>query len=69
MAAEVEPRPRPRGLPRWGCRASLFQPREPAFWLYMLLLVGTGLLALGEQRSLREMSPSGWVLSWLLLAL
>jgi RsiW-degrading membrane proteinase PrsW (M82 family) len=69
MAAEVEPRPRPRGLPRWGCRASLFQPREPAFWLYVLLLVGTGLLALGEQRSLREMSPSGWVLSWVLLAL
>jgi protease PrsW len=68
MSAEVEAR-RASRLPRWACRASLFQPREPAFWLYVLLLVGTGLLALGEQRSLREMSPSGWVLSWLLLAL
>lgn len=68
MAAEIQARPRGR-LPRWACRASLFQPREPAFWLYLLLLVGTGLLALGQQRSLREMSPSGWVLSWALLAL
>jgi RsiW-degrading membrane proteinase PrsW (M82 family) len=32
-------------------------------------MVGTGLLAVGEQESLRTMSPSGWVLSWLLLAL
>ena len=66
----TEARARPAGrLPRWACRASLFQPHEPAFWLYVLLLVGTGLLALGQQRALREMSPSGWALSWLLLAL
>jgi protease PrsW len=68
MTTDVQAGSRGR-LPNWACRASLFQPREPAFWLYMLLLVGTGLLALEEQRSLREVSPAGWVLSWLLLAL
>jgi protease PrsW len=66
----VEPLPaRPGRLPGWACRTSLFQPREPAFWLYVVLLVGTGLLAVDQQRSLRELSPSGWALSWLLLAL
>ena len=68
MAAGPVPA-RPRRLPRWDCQTSLFQPREPAFWLYLVLLAGTGLLALGQQRSLREMAPSGWALSWLLLAL
>ena len=50
MAAAPVPVPvpaQPRGrLPRWACRASLFQPREPAFWLYVLLLVGTGVAAI-----------------------
>jgi protease PrsW len=61
--------PPPGRPPRWERQTSLFQLREPAFWLYVLLLVGTGLLAVGQQRSLREMAPSGWLLSWLLLAL
>ena len=71
MAAEPVPTPaQPRSrLPRWACQTSLFQLREPAFWLYALLLVGTGLLAVGQQQSLRAMSPSGWALSWLLLLL
>jgi hypothetical protein len=62
MATEPLPTPaQPRGrLPRWACQTSLFQLREPAFWLYVLLLVGTGLLAVGQQQSLRAMSPSGW---------
>jgi hypothetical protein len=71
MAAEPVPAPaQGRGrLPRWSCQTSLFQLREPAFWVYVLLLVGTGLQAVGQQASLRVMSPSGWVLSWLLLLL
>jgi RsiW-degrading membrane proteinase PrsW (M82 family) len=56
-------------LPRWACQTSLFQLREPAFWVYVLVLVGTGLQAVGQQESLRAMSPSGWALSWLLLLL
>jgi RsiW-degrading membrane proteinase PrsW (M82 family) len=69
MAAEPVPAPAQRrgGLPRWACQTSLFQLREPAFWVYVLLLVGTGLQAVGQQVSLRAMSPSGWALSWLLL--
>jgi RsiW-degrading membrane proteinase PrsW (M82 family) len=69
VAAEPVPARPGRRLPRWKCQASLFQPREPAFWLYVVLLAGTGLLAVAQQRSLREMAPSGWALSWLLLAL
>src|SRR5918993_2170863 len=71
MAADLVPAPAQRrgGLPRWACQASLFQLREPAFWAYVLLLVGTGLQAVDQQESLRAMSPSGWALSWLLLVL
>jgi RsiW-degrading membrane proteinase PrsW (M82 family) len=61
--------PPPGRPPRWERQTSLFQLREPAFWLYVLLLAGTGLLAVSQQQSLREMAPSGWLLSWLLLAL
>ena len=69
MAAPPVPVPAQRrgGLPRWACQTSLFQLREPAFWVYVLLVVGTGLQAVGQQVSLRAMSPSGWALSWLLL--
>src|SRR4029453_14616626 len=71
MAADLVPAPAQRrgGLPRWACQTSLFQLREPAFWVYLLLLVGTGLQSVGQQVSLRAMSPSGWALSWLLLLL
>jgi hypothetical protein len=71
MAAPPVPAPaQPRGgLPRWACQTSLFQLREPAFWVYVLLLVGTGLQAVAQQVSLRAMAPSGWALSWLLLLL
>ena len=46
-----------------------FQPRQPAFWLYVLIVVATGLVALAEQSFYRNISASGWALSWLLLAL
>jgi protease PrsW len=71
MAAPPVPAPAQRrgGLPRWACQTSLFQLQEPAFWVYVLLVVGTGLQAVGQQVSLRAMSPSGWALSWLLLLL
>jgi protease PrsW len=69
VAAPPFPDPPPGRPPRWESQTSLFQLREPAFWLYALLLVGTGLLAVAQQQSLRAMSPSGWALSWLLLLL
>jgi len=62
-------RPAPARLPRrgWGRRTSLFQWRQPAFWLYAAIVALTGVLAWGQQQIFQEISPSGWVLSWLLL--
>jgi RsiW-degrading membrane proteinase PrsW (M82 family) len=41
----------------------------PAFWLYSSLVVLTGIVAVGEQNLFRELSPAGWALSWVLVAL
>ncbi len=53
--------------PRWGRQASLFQPREPAFWLFVAILVATSVATVTQQSLFRRMSPSGWALSWGLL--
>ena len=45
------------------------QPRQPAFWLYLGLVGLTGIVAIAEQSLYRSISPSGWALSWFLLAL
>lgn len=48
---------------------SLFQPREPAFWVFAFF-VATGALQMAQVLSqLSEVSRSGWALSWLLLAI
>jgi RsiW-degrading membrane proteinase PrsW (M82 family) len=43
------------------------QPRQPAFWLYVVVVGLTGIAAVGEQNLFREMSPAGWGLSWVLV--
>jgi RsiW-degrading membrane proteinase PrsW (M82 family) len=48
---------------------SLFQPRQPAFWLYAGILVLTGWSTLVQQGVFRQISPAGWALSWALLLL
>jgi RsiW-degrading membrane proteinase PrsW (M82 family) len=48
--------------------ARFLQPRLPAFWLYVVLVGLTGIVAVGEQNLFREMSPAGWILSWVLVA-
>ncbi len=63
MAAPVARLPR-RG---WGRRTSLFQWHEPAFWAYAVVVVVTTVYAVGQQQIFRELSPSGWALSWALL--
>lgn len=57
------------GVPRhgWGGRTSLFQVRQPAFWVYLAILAATSVFAWSEQKLFSELSPSGWLLSWLLL--
>ena len=49
--------------------ASFLQPRQPAFWLYALVVGLTAIVAIAEQSLYRNISPTGWALSWLLLAL
>jgi RsiW-degrading membrane proteinase PrsW (M82 family) len=48
---------------------TLWQPQEPAFWLFCLTLAATATLQLGEQSLLRQLSPGGWALAWVLVAL
>jgi Predicted membrane protein len=48
---------------------SLFQPRRPAFWVYVVIVIATGIFSIGEQSLFRQISPAGWALSWALLAL
>ena len=50
-------------------QAHFFQPRLPAFWLYVAVVALTGVVAVGEQNLFREMSPVGWALSWGLVIL
>ena len=47
---------------------SLYQPRRPAFWVYVVIIVVTGIVSFGQQSFFRQISPAGWALSWALLA-
>jgi protease PrsW len=51
----------------WGRQGSLFQWRQPAFWLYAAIVVVTAVYAVSQQQLFQELSPTGWALSWLLL--
>ena len=48
---------------------TLFQPRRPAFWAYVVILTLTGLVLVAEQSVFHRIQPGGWLLSWALLAL
>lgn len=50
-------------------QARFFQPRVPAFWLYVTVVALTGVVAIAEQNLFREISPGGWALSWGLVIL
>ena len=56
-------------LPRWGVQTGLFQKRQPAFWMFVILLALTTLTVLGEQLLYLQYFPSGWIFSIVLLAL
>jgi protease PrsW len=47
---------------------SLFQPRQPAFWVYLAFLVYGVVRMTSALVQLSQISRSGWALSWLLLA-
>lgn len=75
MSANAAPVPPPASLPasahvrRWSMHTGLVQTGKPAFWLFIVLLVLSGLYFLLEQAIYLFISPGGWVLSWLLLVL
>lgn len=54
---------------RWTASWTLFRFRNPAFLLFAAVLVVTGFLTIQQQQLFRDVSPSGWALSWALLAL
>jgi RsiW-degrading membrane proteinase PrsW (M82 family) len=54
--------------PRWGRQTSIFQPRQPAFWLFCLLLAFGTLFFVIEQIFMAGL-PAAWLLSWGLVLL
>jgi RsiW-degrading membrane proteinase PrsW (M82 family) len=53
--------------PRWGYNTGFFQRRQPAFWLFVLTLVITGLDALAQQLQMIQAVPGAWFTTVLLL--
>jgi RsiW-degrading membrane proteinase PrsW (M82 family) len=49
--------------PRWGKQTSIFQPSQPAFWLFCLLLA-FGTLYFGIEQLFMAGLPAAWLLSW-----
>jgi RsiW-degrading membrane proteinase PrsW (M82 family) len=68
--AELPPPPPPRAPSRhrWSTQGRLFRLRDPAFLLYASIVVVTGVIAVQQQQVFRGISPSGWALSWVMLA-
>ena len=58
-----------RRRPRWGIQTGLWQPFQPAFWLYVIALFLGFLYTLIVQVLAIATSPAGWGLSWILLLL
>jgi RsiW-degrading membrane proteinase PrsW (M82 family) len=54
--------------PRWGYQTSFWQRRQPAFWLFVLALVLTGFVAIGQQLEMIAFAPEAWFLTLVLLA-
>jgi protease PrsW len=71
--APTRPPPGPstttRRPPRWGVQTGFIQLRQPAFWLFVVM-VALGLLYFAVVQLLAAViSPAGWLLSWFLLIL
>jgi RsiW-degrading membrane proteinase PrsW (M82 family) len=55
-------------LPRWGVQASIIQPSQPAFWLFVVLLAIGGYIFIDEE-SLFSQLPTALAVSWGLVLL
>jgi RsiW-degrading membrane proteinase PrsW (M82 family) len=52
--------------PRWGVQGSIVQPRQPAFWLFVVMLAIGGCLFIQEQSLMAQLETS-LTLSWTLV--
>jgi RsiW-degrading membrane proteinase PrsW (M82 family) len=70
-APETQPAPVSANpyVPRWGVQTGLIQRRQPAFWMFVILLALGGLTILSEQLLYLQYFPQGWIFSVVLLAL
>jgi protease PrsW len=69
VTAEQQPLDGVRPMPGWGHQTSLFQRHQLAFWLFVVLLIFTGLGVVSEQLTYLDVFPAGWMFSVFLLAL
>ena len=53
--------------PRWGYQTSLWQVRQPAFWVFIVLLALGTIFSVVIQANFAGLTPGGWLLSWILL--
>jgi len=53
--------------PRWGYQTSFWQRRQPAFWLFVVTLVITGLDFLSQQLQMISAVPDAWFTTIILL--
>ncbi len=68
MTAQPTPAPVPTATaPTWGTQTGFLQKSKPAFWLFVITLVATGLAALAEQLSFLAGAPGAWFVTVLLL--
>ncbi|MEO6349738.1 MAG: PrsW family intramembrane metalloprotease [Candidatus Limnocylindrales bacterium] len=58
-----------RRAPRWGIQMGLFQPRQFAFYLFLVSIILGAIYGLLVQLVEASISPVGWTLSWLLMLL
>ncbi len=55
-------------VPRWGVKGTFVRPRQPAFWLFVILLFVGGDTSVGIQLTMAQL-PSAFVMSWVLVLL
>ncbi|MFH1475475.1 MAG: PrsW family intramembrane metalloprotease [Chloroflexota bacterium] len=53
--------------PRWGYQTSFWQRRQPAFWLFGVALLLTGVVALGQHLEMIQVAPEAWFVTLLLI--
>jgi RsiW-degrading membrane proteinase PrsW (M82 family) len=55
-------------VPSWGLRGTFIRPRQPAFWLFVILLFVGGDRSIGIQLTMAQL-PSAFFMSWVLVLL